>query len=88
MQFMTVYTFRPEHANSATERFLETGGQPPKGAKMISRWHDVSGGRGFALSESDDPVAMTKWCRQWNDLLSFEIIPVVTDEQVTQAISE
>jgi hypothetical protein len=82
MHFLTIWTFRPEHANSAIERFGETGAPPPEGVNMLARWHDVAGKRGFALSETDDPVAIAKWCHGWNDLLSFEIVPVINDEQL------
>ena len=88
MQFMTTWTFKPEHNSQAAGRFKETGGLAPAGVKMIGRWHDVAGGRGFALAEADDPVAMSKWCRQWADLLSFEIVPVLTDEQLAKALSD
>ena len=87
MQYLVTWTFKPEHANSAIERFQETGAPSPEGVEMISRLHDVSGARGFAVAESDDPIAVAKWCRQWSDLLSFEVIPVLTDEQLGQVLA-
>ena len=82
MHYMTTWTFRPEHTKEAIDRFMETGGLPPEGVTMVSRWHDVGGTRGFAITETDDPVALGKWCNQWNDLISFEIIPILDDEQI------
>ncbi len=37
--------------NAAVARFLETGGAPPEGVKMLGRWHGMNG-QGFAISES------------------------------------
>jgi Domain of unknown function (DUF3303) len=87
MQFMTIWTFRPEHSRAASDRFVETGGQPPDGVKMVARWHDVAGGRGFAIAEADDPAAISAWCRHWSDLLTFEIVPVINDEQLARVLA-
>lgn len=87
MNFMTVWRFSPENAGATIERFMETGGQPPEGINMLARWHDVAGGRGFAISEADDPILMAKWCRGWTDLMSFEVIPVLNDEQLAAALA-
>ena len=88
MHFMTIWTFSPENRDTAVARFMETGAPPPDGVTMLSRWHDVAGGRGFAIAEADDPVAIAKWTRQWADLLSFEIVPVINDEQIAAVLSE
>lgn len=82
MIFMVTYELRPEHRTSAVARFLETGAPPPKDVKMVGRWHDASMRRGFVLSEASDVEAAAKWCHQWADLLTFEVIPVLDDEQV------
>jgi hypothetical protein len=88
MHFMVVWTFKPDHTKSTIARFNETGGAPPDGVKMVARWHDVSGSRGFAIAETDDAVAAAKWCHDWSDLLSFEVIPVLDDEQLVQVIGQ
>lgn len=82
MHFITTWTFKPEHSKAAIERFKATGAPPPAGVTMLARWHDVAGNRGFAISECDDAVAASKWCHEWSDLLTFEVIPVLNDEQL------
>jgi len=80
MQFMLTWKLAPENVNAVNARFFETGGPPPDGVKMLGRWIRLGQG-GFALCESDDIVAVGKWIAEWNDLLEFEIYPVVSDEQ-------
>lgn len=87
MHFMIIWTFRPEHSDGAISRFTETGAPPPDGIEMISRWHDVAGHRGFALAHTDDATALARWTRQWNDLLSFEVVPVVDDQQLAAILA-
>ncbi|MDH3377074.1 MAG: DUF3303 domain-containing protein [Gammaproteobacteria bacterium] len=82
MHFITIWTFKPEQSKDAIERFKATGAMPPEGVTMLARWHDVAGNRGFAISECDDAVAASKWCHEWSDLLTFEVIPVLSDEQL------
>lgn len=82
MHFITMWTFTPERRDAATQRFGETGAPAPDGVTMLSRWHDVAGGRGFAVCEADDAMLIAKYCREWNDLLEFEIVPVINDEQL------
>lgn len=86
MLFMTCYTFRPEHRQAAVERFATTGGPPPEGVKMVGRWHDAGMQRGFTLADADDVEAVARWCHQWADLLTFEIVPVLDDEQIMRVL--
>ena len=80
MQFFVSWTIKPEHRDAATARFVETGGLPPAGVKMVGRWHFAEGREGLAIAESDDAVAIGKWTYAWFDLLSFRIVPIVDDE--------
>jgi len=53
---------------------------------MTGRWHCAEGLRGFLVAESSDAEAIAKWTQSWTDLLSFEVTPVVTDEQLARVI--
>lgn len=86
MLYMITWTFAAGNTRAVNDRFLKTGGTPPEGAKMVGRWIRLDNG-GFALCETDDPLTVTKWLLDWNDLIDFEVHPVVTDEQYASAIS-
>jgi hypothetical protein len=86
MKFISKYTIRPEHRNEAIKRFLETGGQPPDGVKMIGRWHDTSNRTGYSLVEADDAVAMGRWSHQWSDLLTIETSVVIDDGEFLKVL--
>jgi len=55
MKFMLTFTLQPATRNEAIARFLKTGGQPPKGAKLLGRWTSTDLSEGYDLLESDDP---------------------------------
>ena len=60
MKYITHWKLPQSTVNAAIARFLESGGGPPEGVKMLGRWHGMNG-QGFAISESNDPKAMYQW---------------------------
>jgi len=64
MKFISNWTFPPGQLNPAIKRFLETGGNPLEGVKMLGRWHGMDG-RGFALSEATGIKAIYRWYVEW-----------------------
>ena len=79
MVFVIHWTCSPENLKAVVARFKETGGLPPKGVKMIGRWHDVTQRRGVAVAEADDAGAIATWAYQWSDQLQFDISPALDD---------
>ena len=69
-------------AKEVAARFAEIGNEPLEGEKLLTRWYDVAGGRGFAVIETDDAAIIAKHNRLWTDLLTFEVVPVINDEQL------
>jgi hypothetical protein len=79
MIFITHWTAQPNTLRDTIARFKETGAPPPSGIKMLARWHDVAGGRGVVVLETDSAEAMLRWTNARSDLLRFETYPVVDD---------
>ena len=86
MLYHIQYEIAPTARNEAQARFKETGGGPPEGVTMVGRWHFAGGLKGFVLAETSDPVALGKWTQEWTDLLTFEVTPVLNDEQVMEVL--
>ena len=51
------------------------------GVKKIGHWHDGIGRRAFAVVETDDLAAVTRWVGGWNHLGDATITPVVDNEE-------
>lgn len=86
MLFMISYSFASHDRDMVQDRFKKTGGGPGPGVSMLGRWHDVGGGRGFVLAESNDGVAIAKWMQEWTDALEFEVTPVNNDEDTMKVL--
>ena len=57
MKFLLTFSWKPDAQkhHEGIARFRKTGGQPPKGAKLLGRWTRVDFSGGFDLLEGDDP---------------------------------
>jgi hypothetical protein len=82
MKFMTTWTFSPGVLPEAAQRFLSGVAVPEAGVKLLGRWHNVDCSGGYALYETDDPVALYRGAAKWGDLLEFTNIAVIEDADV------
>lgn len=69
-------------------RFLDTGGQPPEGVTMHGRWHSLGADKAFIVASSDDPKGIYKWVTGWADLIDFEVVPVIEDDEAAPILEE
>jgi hypothetical protein len=88
MKYMVTFPLSSDNFKERAARFLETGGKPPEGVAMLGRWHGIDMSQGFVLAESDNPRAVYKWISQWADLIEFEIVPVIEDEEAASVLQE
>ena len=88
MKFMLTFTIKPEakSRDEAIARFQKTGGQPPKGAKLLGRWTAADFSGGFDLIESDDVKALTEFALMWSDLIELRLTPVIEDAQLVEVL--
>jgi len=86
MLFHIKFKFSPEVRNATYDQFLETGGLPPEGVKMIGRWHDMGALEGYLIAETDNVALIGKWLTEWNDKLVFETVPVIPDEEAAEVV--
>lgn len=86
MKFIVRWNLPKASVVAAEARFLQTGGAPPAGVKMIGRWHGMSGG-GVLIAETNEAKALYTWINQWGDLLEFETTPCVEDAEAGEVLS-
>ncbi len=78
MLFMVIERFKHESIKLIGERFRRDGRMLPEGVTYHASWMDSSGVRCFQLMEAPNPEALTPWIGCWDDLIDFEIVPVLT----------
>ena len=87
MLFMVIERFRNCDAKAVYRRFHEKGRMMPEGLKYVGSWIEANFDRCFQLMECHDACLFQKWVVQWQDLIEFEIIPVVPSKETTEVVS-
>jgi hypothetical protein len=78
MKYIVSWSLPYATFQNAADRFLQAGGMPPMGVKLVGRWHGMNG-RGFAIVETTDAKALYAWVVEWSDLLPIDATPCLED---------
>ena len=81
MLYMVIERYR-SGAGPVYERAAARGRMLPDGLSYVSSW--VAAGdmdRCFQLMETDDPALFDAWTRRWDDLVAFEVVPVISSAE-------
>lgn len=78
MLFMVIERFKNGDPKPVGERFRQHGRMLPKGVVYVNSWMESAGSLCFQIMEAPNRESLELWIGRWNDLVDFEIIPVVT----------
>ena len=87
MLFTFAWTHTPHARDTVIKKFLATGGMPPEGVQMLSRYHNVDGSGGFAICETDNAGALANWAIDWNGLIDLKITAIMDDETIGEVLT-
>ncbi len=88
MLFMVIERFKNHNSKEVYRRSQEKGRMMPEGLKYIDSWVDAGFERCFQLMECDDLRLFQEWILQWQDLVEFEVIPVVPSKETTEVVTK
>ncbi len=88
MLFMAIERFRNRDAAPVYRRFRQRGRMMPEGLHYRGSWIETNFDRGFQLMECDDENLLADWIANWNDLASFEVVPVATSEAIQKTFPQ
>lgn len=84
MLFMVIEQFRHGDPKPVYQRFKERGRMLPEGLEYVDSWVTADLHRCFQLMRSDHPDLLGQWTAQWDDLVDFEIVPVITSKEAAE----
>jgi hypothetical protein len=87
MLYMIVEHFKNQDALPVYRRFRERGRLAPQGLSYLSSWVDERFHRCFQLMETDDRNLLDQWIANWNDIVDFEVFPVMTSQEATAKVA-
>jgi hypothetical protein len=88
MLFMVIESFRNGDAKAVYRRFQEHGRMLPEGLTYIDSWTDATFERCFQLMECEDQRLFQEWVSRWQDLVEFEIVPVISSKEAAGSIAQ
>ncbi len=81
MIFMVIERFKNGDPKPVGARFWRDGRMLPEGVTYHTSWIDPSAGKCFQIMEAPSLEILNEWVRRWEDLVDFEIVPVLTSAE-------
>jgi Protein of unknown function (DUF3303) len=88
MQYMIIERFKPGKLKAMYQRFDEKGRMMPEGVYYINSWIDEKISICYQVMESESAEKINEWISKWNDLVDFEVIPVITSAEAKEKVFE
>ncbi len=85
--YMVIEKFRNGDAVPVYRRFRDSGRLAPDGLTYISSWVTDDLTRCYQVMETADRKLLEQWMSKWNDVVDFEVHPVVTSKEAAQKVS-
>lgn len=83
MRYMVIETYT-QGPGPVYARAAERGRMLPTGLTYVESWIDERGlDRCFQLMETEDSSLFDEWTVNWNDLVEFEIVPVISSAEAS-----
>ena len=84
--YMIVEHFKDKDAAAVYRRFRDKGRMAPEGLSYVSSWTDENFEKCYQVMETHDRRLLELWMANWNDLLDFEVHPVLTSNEAAERI--
>lgn len=85
--YLVIESYRNTDPVPVYRRFREQGRLAPEGLRYVSSWVTADLARCYQIMECEDRRLLDEWISRWQDLVTFEVIPVVTSSEA-QAMVE
>jgi hypothetical protein len=85
--YMVIEHFKGGDPVPVYRRFRDDGRLAPPGLTYVSSWVDTKFERCYQVMEADDPKLLDDWMAHWNDIVDFEVHPVITSAEAASQIA-
>ena len=86
MLYMIIERFHNEKIRSVYERFDKMGRMMPDGVNYIDSWVTEDLSTCYQVVESVSEEKIHEWISNWNDLVDFEIIAVMSSTNAREKV--
>jgi hypothetical protein len=86
MLFMVIEDFRSGDPLPVYRRVRDRGRLMPEGVRYIDSWVTGDLRRCFQIVECGGRADLDPWIRQWEDVVDFDVVPVITSAEARTAV--
>lgn len=86
MIFMIVEHFLNGDAKPVYDRFRSRGRLAPDGLRYLGSWVTPDLARCYQVMECDDRALLDEWMSAWQDIVEFEVHPVITSAEAAARV--
>jgi len=87
MLYLVIEEYRNGDPLPVYRRFREHGRLAPEGLRYVSSWVTADLARCYQIMECEDRRLLDEWISRWQDLVVFEVIPVVTSSEAQALVA-
>jgi hypothetical protein len=87
MLYMIVEHFRDGDPLPVYRRFRDRGRLAPDGLRYVSSWVTDDLRHCWQVMECDDESLLRQWIAAWDDIVDFEVFPVITSPEAAAAVA-
>ncbi len=85
--YMVIEHFKNGDALPVYRRFREHGRMTPDGLSYVSSWINDKMTTCYQIMETNNSKLFEEWMAKWNDLIDFEVHPVLTSKETAEKIA-
>jgi hypothetical protein len=78
MLFMIIEHFKGGDPIPVYRRFRDRGRMAPEDVRYVNSWVTSDLTRCYQVMESPDRARLDEWLQRWDDLVDFDVVPVIT----------
>ena len=86
MQYLVIERFRNGDPVPVYRRFQERGRMAPPGLDYVGSWITEDLTTCYQVMACDDRALLDQWIANWQDIVDFEVLPVLTSAEVQERI--
>ena len=84
--YMVIENFKKGDAVPVYRRFRDRGRLAPTGLSYVSSWVNDKLDRCYQLMETENRALLDQWIANWNDIIDFEVYPVISSKEASERI--
>lgn len=85
--YLVIERFRGGDPRPVYARFAERGRMAPEGVVYVGSWVTEDLTTCYQVMESSSRAALDEWLRAWDDLVDFEVHPVLSSSAAATAVA-